>query len=43
MGVAVPLAPVGTRSPELPQKFGHGPWFVGQLLFRNQVSQKKLG
>ena len=24
MGVAVPRAPVGTRSPEPPQKFGHG-------------------
>ena len=40
MGVAVPRAPVGTRSPEPPQKFGHGPLFVGQLLSRNQVSQK---
>ena len=25
MGVAVPRAPVGIRSPEPPQKFGHGP------------------
>ena len=37
MGVAVPLAPVVTRSPEPPQKFGHGPSFVGQLRSRNQV------
>ena len=40
MSVAVPQAPVGTRSPEAPQKFGHGPYFVGQLLSRNQVLQK---
>ena len=40
MGVAVPRAPVGTQSREPPQKFGHGPLFVGQLLSRNQVSQK---
>ena len=40
MGVAVPRAPVGTRSPKPPQKFGHGPLFVGQLLSRNQVPQK---
>ena len=38
MGVAVLRAPVGTRSPKLPQKFGHGPKFVGQLLSRNQVT-----
>ena len=25
MGVAVPRAPVGTRSPEPPQKYGHRP------------------
>ena len=43
MGVAVPRASVGTRSPEPPQKFGHGPLFVGQLLSRNQVSQKNQG
>ena len=43
MGVAVPRAPVVTRSPEPPQKFGHGPKFVGQLLSRNQVSQNKSG
>ena len=34
MGVTVPWA-LGT-----PSKFGHGPSFVGQLLSRNQVSQK---
>ena len=43
MGVAVPRAPVVTRSPEPPQKFGHGPLFVGQLLSRNQVSQNNQG
>ena len=37
MGVAVPRAPVGTRSPEPPQKF------VGQLLSRIQVSQNNQG
>ena len=41
MGVAVPRAPVDTRSPKLPQKFGYGPWVVRQLLSRNQVSQNK--
>ena len=41
MGVAIPRAPVGTRSPGPPQKFGHRPLFVGQLLSRKQVSQKK--
>ena len=41
MGVVVPQASVGTgRSPEPPQKFGHGDLFVGQLLSRNQVTQK---
>ena len=43
MGVAVPRAPVVTRSPEPPQKFGHGPLFVGQLLSRHQVSQNNQG
>ena len=43
MGVAVPRAPVVSRSPEPPQKFGHGPLFVGQLLSRNQVSQNNQG
>ena len=38
----VPRAPVGTRSPETPQNFGHGPRFVGQLLSRNKVSQKMM-
>ena len=40
MSVAGPRAAVGTRSPEPPQKFGHGPFFIGQLLSENQVSQK---
>ena len=26
MGVAVPRVPAGTRRPEPPQKFSHGPW-----------------
>ena len=38
MGVAVPRAPVVTRSPEPPQKFGHGP-----SLLVNQVSQNNQG
>ena len=29
-----------TRSPEPPQKFSYGPYFAGQLLSRNQFSQK---
>ena len=43
MGVAVPRAPMVTQSSEPPQKFGHGPKFVGQLLSRNQVSQNNQG
>ena len=40
LGVAAPRAPVGGRGPRPAQKFGPGPYFVGQLLTRNQVSQK---
>ena len=40
MGVAVSQALVGSWGPGSPQKFGHGSYFVGQLLFRKQVSQK---
>ena len=43
MGVAVPRAPVVNRSPEPPQKFGNGPYFVGQMLSRNQVLQNNQG
>ena len=43
MGVAVPRASVGTRSPGPPQKFGHRPLFVDQLLSPNQISQKNQG
>ena len=36
--------PAGTGGhPEPPQKFGHGPLYVGQLLSRNQVSQNNQG
>ena len=40
MGVAAPRAPFGGWGPGPPQKFGHWSKFVGQLLSRNQVSQK---
>ena len=40
MSVTALLAPVGTSSSGPPQKFGHGPSSVGQLLSRNQVSQQ---
>ena len=40
MGVAAPQEPFGGWGPEPPQKFGHWSLFVGQLLSRNQVSQK---
>ena len=40
MGVAASQAPVGGRGPRTSQKFGHGSYFAGQLLFRKQVSQK---
>ena len=40
MGVAVPRALISGWGPGRPQKFGHGPLFVGQLLSRKQVSQK---
>ena len=40
MGVAAPRAPFGGWDPGPPQKFGHWSYFVGQLLSRNQVSQK---
>ena len=43
MGVAIPRAPVSIRSPEPPQKFGHRPQYVGQLLSPNQISQKNQG
>ena len=43
MGVAAPRAPIGGWGPGPPQKFGHRSLFVGQLLSRNQVSQKNQG
>ena len=34
---------VAARSPQPPQKFGHRPSFIGQLLSRNQVLHKNHG
>ena len=40
MDVAVPRVLVGSWGPGPPHKFGHGSYFVSQLLSQKQVSQK---
>ena len=42
MCVAAPRTPVGGWGPRPPQKFGHRPYFTGQLQFRKQFSQINL-